>query len=79
MNNTKTTLRLTSNQESILDCICGCCDHDCMDKACPFNKILSAMSPEEKQKELVLRWMKNVLKEGAKKPTRTTKTVKKKS
>lgn len=37
------------------------------------------MSPEEKQKELVLRWMKNVLKEGAKKPTRTTKTVKKKS
>lgn len=56
MSNTKTTLKLTEKQNAELDCICGRCDHDCMDKKCSFNKILNNLHPEDKQKELFLDW-----------------------
>lgn len=63
MSNAKTMLKLTSKQEADLDCICGRCDHDCMDKKCLYNKILDAPHPEDKQKELVLAWASGLVNE----------------
>ena len=63
MSNAKTVLKLTSSQEADLDCICGCCDHDCMDKKCLYSKILDSLHPEEKQKELIINWASTLVNE----------------
>ena len=49
-------LKLTKEQENKLDCICGLCDHDCIDKKCLYNKIVDEPYPEQKQKEYIIDW-----------------------
>ena len=63
MSNAKTALKLTSEQEAELDCICGRCEHDCMDKKCLYNKVLEDLHPEDKQRELILEWANKVVNE----------------
>lgn len=70
MSNAKMMLKLTSEQEADLDCICGCCDHDCMDKKCLYNKILDSLHPEQKQKELVIKWTSDLVDEIVRKLSR---------
>lgn len=74
-----TKLKLTKEQSSKLDCLCGICDHDCLDKSCAFNKIMASMHPEETQKEMFLKWVSSVIASNIEKSTRATmKTNKKK-
>lgn len=63
MSNAKTVLKLTSEQEAKLNCICGCCDHDCMDSKCLYNKIIDKDSPEEEQKRAIIEWTSEVVDE----------------
>jgi len=63
MSSAKTVLKLTSKQEAELDCICGKCDHDCMDKKCLYNKICESLNPEEEQKKIILAWTAGVVDE----------------
>jgi len=63
MSNAKIPLKLTSEQEAALDCICGGCDHDCMDKKCLYNKILDSPHPEETQKKLIINWTSEIVNE----------------
>ena len=70
MSNAKTTLKLTEKQDAELDCLCGRCDHDCMDKKCPYNKILNALHPEDKQKEMILDWTNRLVDEIVRKLSR---------
>lgn len=63
MSNAKIPLKLTSEQEAELDCICGRCDHDCMDKQCLYNKILNAHQPEDRQKEYIIEWTSKIVNE----------------
>lgn len=57
-------LKLAKKHESKLNCICGLCDHDCMDKACPFNKIMDDLHPEAAQKKAILTLMNDVVKDA---------------
>lgn len=60
-------MKISDRQEKELDCICGLCEHDCMDKDCAFNKIINAMSPEEAQKKKIKAWTLDVFRANTKK------------
>ena len=70
MSNVKTTLKLTEKQDAELDCLCGRCDHDCMDKKCLYNKILNDLHPEDKQKEMIVDWASRLVDEIVRKLSR---------
>ena len=63
MSKGKMILKLTPKQEEKLNCICGCCDHDCTDEKCAYYKIIGATNPEEAQKEAILSWTNGVVDE----------------
>lgn len=70
-------MKLTKTQNAKLDCICGACEHDCMDKKCLFNKITESMHPEAVQKKYILDLMEEVLVANTPKNTRAKITTKK--
>lgn len=76
-------LKLNKTLEKKLDCLCGVCDHDCMNKTCAFNVIMNSLHPEEAQRKMLLKWAEDVVKINTpktevKKTKNTRGTIKKK-
>lgn len=68
-------LKISKKNEAKLDCICGMCEHDCLNKTCLFNKILDAPHPEEVQKKYIISLMEDVFNENAPFTAKTIKTT----
>ena len=51
-------IKISSTTQKELVCLCGLCDHDCMDTKCPFNVMIDKKNPEEYMYKRVLFLMK---------------------
>lgn len=51
-------IKISSATQKELVCLCGLCDHDCMDVKCPFNIMIDKKNPEEYMHKRVLFLMK---------------------
>lgn len=70
----KNMLKIPLPLEQELNCICGLCEHDCMDTSCLYNKIINSIHAEAEQKRQILLWAEKVMKNVAKGTRATIKT-----
>lgn len=77
-------IKISAATQKELVCLCGICDHDCMDVKCPFNIMIDKKSPEEYMYKRVMFLMKKEIqsntntKKKAKNGTRTKQQAKQK-
>lgn len=71
-------VKLTKDQESKLNCICGLCNHDAWTTTCVYNKILAAKEPALEEKHQIMMFVEQVVRTSNGK-TMTKKTPVKKT
>ncbi len=57
-------IELTPTQEARLDCLCGLCNHDCIDSKCIWLKMLDKPNPQEELKKNLLALIEDVVKKN---------------
>ena len=40
-------IKISSETQKELICLCGLCDHDCLDNGCLYNQLIDKPKPEE--------------------------------
>lgn len=70
-------IKISSATQKELVCLCGLCDHDCMDAKCPFNVMIDKKNPEEYMYKRVLFLMKKEIQSNVNKEKKKTNGTKK--